>query len=54
MIPPKLLQSIEILSIPIADLQANVQAELEKNPFLELKETPGEPDRPAEDATGGE
>jgi RNA polymerase sigma-54 factor len=35
---PRMIQSMEILQMPVADLLEKVQAELQENPFLELKE----------------
>src|SRR5262245_413449 len=39
---PRMIQSMEILQLPIADLQAKIEQELNENPFLELKEKHGE------------
>src|SRR6202162_5031884 len=44
---PRMIQSMEILQLPIMDLQARIQQELQENPVLELKDT-------TEDATPGE
>jgi RNA polymerase sigma-54 factor len=41
---PRMIQSMEILQLPIADLQAKIEQELNENPFLELKEKHGEQD----------
>ena len=38
---PRMIQSMEILQLPIMDLQAKIQKELQENPFLELKEKHG-------------
>jgi len=35
---PRMIQSMEILQLPIADLQAKIDEALQENPFLELKE----------------
>src|SRR5262245_42037174 len=35
---PRMIQSMEILQLPIMDLQARVRQELDENPALELKE----------------
>jgi RNA polymerase sigma-54 factor len=35
---PRMIQSMEILQLPIADLQAKIEKELQENPFLEQKE----------------
>lgn len=47
---PRMIQSMEILQLPIMDLQARIQSELQENPFLELKEKRGEEQRRDEDA----
>ncbi len=39
---PRLLQSMEILQLPIADLQAKIEQELKKNPVLEQKTSPAQ------------
>jgi len=41
---PRMIQSMEILQLPIADLQAKIEKELQENPFLEEKEKHGELD----------
>ena len=38
-IAPKMIQSMEILQLPIMALQEKIQTELQENPFLELKES---------------
>ena len=46
---PRMIQSMEILQLPIADLLAKIAKELQENPFLEQKEKHGEQDAaPAE------
>src|ERR687888_560071 len=46
---PRMIQSMEILQLPIADLQAKIEKELQENPFLEQKEKLAEPEEtPAE------
>ncbi len=37
---PRLIQSMEILQLPIADLQAKIERELQENPFLEPRADP--------------
>src|SRR5438270_6030981 len=44
---PRMIQSMEILQLPIMALQERIQQELQENPVLELKET-------TEDGTPGE
>src|ERR1700722_18023293 len=39
---PRMIQSMEILQLPIADLLAKIAKELQENPFLEQKEKHGE------------
>ena len=46
---PRMIQSMEILQLPIADLQAKIEEALQENPFLELKEKHGEQDEEAPD-----
>ncbi len=41
---PRMIQSMEILQLPIADLQAKIEKELQENPFLEQKEKHGDHD----------
>lgn len=41
---PQMIQSMEILQLPLMDLQAKVAQELEENPALELKEGGGAPE----------
>src|ERR1700746_2521203 len=61
---PRMIQSMEILQLPIMALQERIQQELQENPVLELKEVTGDepspdgeaaPETPeAEDATNPE
>src|SRR5215475_3863456 len=46
---PRMIQSMEILQLPIMALQERIQQELQENPVLELAETPA--DEPAEEET---
>ena len=39
---PRMIQSMEILQMPLAELQERIQQELENNPTLELAEQQGE------------
>ena len=48
---PRMIQSMEILQLPIMALQERIQQELQENPVLELKESS---DEPAADADGFE
>src|SRR5439155_14161921 len=45
---PRMIQSMEILQLTIVDLQAKIEDELQKNPFLEQKEHLGEQNGSAE------
>jgi RNA polymerase sigma-54 factor len=45
---PRMIQSMEILQLPIAELQERINAELEENPFLERAEKAPEQDEPGE------
>jgi RNA polymerase sigma-54 factor len=61
---PRMIQSMEILQLPIMALQERIQQELQENPVLELKEATGDEQTaegetapeaaPAEDATNPE
>ncbi|HBO45791.1 MAG TPA: RNA polymerase sigma-54 factor [Planctomycetaceae bacterium] len=44
---PRMIQSMEILQLPILALQERIEQELEENPVLEMREE--DPDLPAED-----
>src|SRR3954463_2280088 len=46
---PRMIQSMEILQLPIIDLQAKIEKELQENPFLEQKEHLGDETAPAEE-----
>jgi RNA polymerase sigma-54 factor len=48
---PRMIQSMEILQLPIMALQERIQQELQENPVLELKEVSDEPSADGE-ATG--
>src|SRR5438270_9941262 len=39
---PRMIQSMEILQLPIMQLQERIQQELQENPVLELTETPND------------
>lgn len=47
---PRMIQSMEILQLPVMALQEKIQTELQENPFLELKES--SPEAPPEIAEG--
>src|SRR6476661_4500089 len=40
---PRMIQSMEILQLPIMALQERIQQELQENPVLELKDADDEP-----------
>src|SRR5262249_39481433 len=48
---PRMIQSMEILQLPIMALQERIQQELQENPVLELKDT-NEEGAPAEEGEG--
>jgi RNA polymerase sigma-54 factor len=47
---PRMIQSMEILQLPIMALQERIQQELQENPVLELKEAEDQPAGEAEEA----
>ncbi|MBY0524264.1 MAG: RNA polymerase factor sigma-54 [Gemmataceae bacterium] len=51
---PRMIQSMEILQLPIMALQERIQQELQENPVLELKETTPEEAAAANEEEGGE
>jgi RNA polymerase sigma-54 factor len=46
---PRMIQSMEILQLPIMALQERIQQELQENPVLELKDSADEPSADGED-----
>src|SRR5215472_7955486 len=46
---PRMIQSMEILQLPIMALQERIQQELQENPVLELKESPADGQEGAEE-----
>jgi RNA polymerase sigma-54 factor len=46
---PRMIQSMEILQMPLTELEERIEQELENNPTLELADGTGEPSPPAED-----
>lgn len=46
---PRMIQSMEILQLPVMALQEKIQAELQENPFLEVKEAHAEEPVPPEE-----
>src|SRR5213596_3518900 len=50
---PRMIQSMEILQLPIMALQERIQQELQENPVLEMKETTPE-ERAVFDEEAGE
>src|SRR5437870_6749096 len=48
---PRMIQSMEILQLPIMALQERIQQELQENPVLELKEAVTD-EAPAEEEVG--
>src|SRR5437868_920930 len=47
---PRMIQSMEILQLPIMALQERIQQELQENPVLELRDEDGEATPATEDA----
>lgn len=43
MLTPRMIQSMEILQLPLAALEERIEQELQTNPVLELRENEGEP-----------
>ncbi len=50
---PRMIQSMEILQLPVMELQERIQQELQENPVLEMRDDRPE-DAPAEEATATE
>jgi RNA polymerase sigma-54 factor len=51
---PRMIQSMEILQLPIMALQERIQQELQENPVLEQKETPNEESAVVEEPADGQ
>ncbi len=49
---PRMIQSMEILQLPIMALQERIQQELQENPVLEQKEVPNDETTPNEETDG--
>src|SRR5713101_4513094 len=49
---PRMIQSMEILQLPIMALQERIQQELQENPVLEQKEAPNDESAPTDEADG--
>lgn len=43
-VAPRMIQSMEILQLPLAELQARIEKELQENPVLELRDAPPDSD----------
>ena len=43
LLTPRMIQSMEILQLPLAALEERIEQELQSNPVLELRENEGEP-----------
>src|SRR5947207_1034943 len=43
MLTPRMIQSMEILQLPLAALEERIEQELQNNPVLELREPDGSP-----------
>src|SRR5215218_2983190 len=44
LLTPRMIQSMEILQLPLLALEERIEQELENNPVLELREGEGEPE----------
>ena len=51
---PRMIQSMEILQLPIMALQERIQQELQENPVLEQKEVVNDEATASEEATEGQ
>ena len=49
---PRMIQSMEILQLPIMALQERIQQELQENPVLEQKEVPNDESAPTDETDG--
>src|ERR1700756_3272795 len=49
---PRMIQSMEILQLPIMALQERIQQELQENPVLELREASADEAAPGEEEEG--
>src|SRR6202165_3663863 len=49
---PRMIQSMEILQLPIMALQERIQQELQENPVLEEKEVPNEESASSDEVDG--
>src|SRR5436190_100310 len=54
LISPRMIQSMEILQLPVMALQERIEHEMQENPFLELREPGSEEDGYPKDAELGE
>src|SRR2546429_9919603 len=43
LLTPRMIQSMEILQLPLAALEERIEQELQNNPVLELREPDGQP-----------
>src|SRR5437588_8302647 len=48
-IAPRMIQSMEILQLPVMALQERIEHELQENPVLELRESDGEEESASEE-----
>ena len=52
LLTPRMIQSMEILQLPLMALEERIEQELENNPVLELREIEGEPGAEAPEGQG--
>jgi RNA polymerase sigma-54 factor len=54
LLTPRMIQSMEILQLPLMALEERIEQELENNPVLEMREVEGEPGAPPAENQGDE
>src|SRR3954463_11057373 len=52
LLAPRMIQSMEILQLPVMALQERIEHELQENPVLEIREDDPQDDGYTEDTTG--
>src|SRR3954465_15581458 len=50
LLTPRMIQSMEILQLPLLALEERIEQELENNPVLEVRDANSDPEAPAEDS----
>src|SRR5580700_2306030 len=54
LLTPRMIQSMEILQLPLMALEERIEQELQNNPVLEIREPENEPGEGATDGEAGE